>query len=324
MMKIDIDALLNGNRRMLAKAITLVESQADKHVDAAQELLEKILPHSGKSIRIGITGVPGAGKSTLIEALGLYLVELGKKVAVLAIDPSSPISGGSILGDKTRMEKLASKKNAFIRPSPTKGAVGGIANKTREALLLCEANGYDVIIIETLGVGQSEFEVSEMADIFLMLMLPNAGDELQGIKKGILELANVIAVNKADGDNYNQAQLAKSQFESAVHLLYYPNNVKPVILTCSALEHSNINELWDSIESFIENEKKEKRFNKKRAEQNYMWMEKIFYQLIDHSIKSNPQTLEQSKKLEELVINNEVSPFNAAKQLFESLLFNKD
>ncbi len=205
----DLQALLDGNRRALAKAITLVESKLDRHREQAQDILEQVLPHSGNSIRIGITGVPGVGKSTFIEAFGLYLIAQGKRVAVLAVDPSSPIAGGSILGDKTRMEELSRRDEAFIRPSPAEGKLGGVAQKTRETMLLCEAAGYDVILVETVGVGQSEYQVAGMVDFFMVLMLPGGGDELQGIKKGILELADALVINKADGDSENLANLSR-------------------------------------------------------------------------------------------------------------------
>ncbi|MFZ5603690.1 MAG: methylmalonyl Co-A mutase-associated GTPase MeaB, partial [Pseudomonadota bacterium] len=220
-MSIDKEALLQGNRRALAKAITLTESKLDSHRQEAQQLLESLLPHTGNSIRIGITGIPGVGKSTFIEAFGLHLIRAGKKVAVLAVDPSSPITGGSILGDKTRMEVLSQQENAFIRPSPSGGALGGVAQKTRESMLLCEAAGYDVILVETVGVGQSEYEVASMVDFFLVLMLPNAGDELQGIKKGILELADAIVINKADGAARAMADQARHHYNNALSILHH-------------------------------------------------------------------------------------------------------
>ncbi len=211
-MTISVQAILDGNRRALAKAITLVESHLPEHIEQAQALLDQVLPHTGNSLRIGISGVPGVGKSTFIEAFGLYLISQGKKVAVLAVDPSSPLAGGSILGDKTRMEHLARDERAFIRPSPTSGSLGGVANKTRESILLVEAAGYDVVLVETVGVGQSEYEVAGMVDFFTVLMLPNAGDELQGIKKGILELADALLINKADGDSVNLAEKTKRHY----------------------------------------------------------------------------------------------------------------
>ncbi len=228
----DIDGIRQGNRRALAKAITLVESKLDEHRHDAQKILEQVLPETGNSIRIGITGIPGVGKSTFIEAFGLYLIEQGKKVAVLAVDPSSPIAGGSILGDKTRMELLSRQEEAFIRPSPSEGALGGVAQKTRETMLLCEAAGYDVILVETVGVGQSEYQVAGMVDFFMVLMLPNAGDELQGIKKGIMELADALVINKADGESENLAQQTRSHYQSAMNLLRHTTAWTPRVMTC--------------------------------------------------------------------------------------------
>jgi LAO/AO transport system kinase len=235
---IDIEQLKSGNRRALAKAITLVESKLNTHREQAQDVLNTLLPETGKSIRIGITGIPGVGKSTFIEAFGLYLISLGKKVAVLAVDPSSPIRGGSILGDKTRMEMLSREDKAFIRPSPSEGALGGVAQKTRESMLLCEAAGYDVILVETVGVGQSEYEVAAMVDFFLVLMLPNAGDELQGIKRGIMELADALVINKADGESVNLAQQTLIHYKSAFKLLSTDSFWQPQVRTCSAMENA--------------------------------------------------------------------------------------
>src|SRR5210317_848327 len=219
MSEFDLDNLLSGNRRALAKAITLVESKLTAHREQAQGILEQVLPDTGNSIRIGITGVPGVGKSTFIEAFGLYLISQGKRVAVLAVDPSSPIAGGSILGDKTRMEMLSREQAAFIRPSPSEGALGGVAQKTRESMLLCEAAGYDVILVETVGVGQSEYQVAGMVDFFMLMLLPGGGDELQGIKKGIVELAHALVINKADGDALGTAQNTRTQYASALGIL---------------------------------------------------------------------------------------------------------
>ena len=240
----DLDSLLTGNRRALAKAITLVESKLDRHRAQAQGILEQVLPHSGNSIRVGITGVPGVGKSTFIEAFGLYLIEQGKRVAVLAVDPSSPLAGGSILGDKTRMEELSRREEAFIRPSPSEGTLGGVAQKTRETMLLCEAAGYDVILVETVGVGQSEYQVAGMVDFFMVLMLPGGGDELQGIKKGIMELADALVINKADGDSEKQAQLARQLYTSAMNVLRHTSFWTPRVMTCSALKQIIIDAVW--------------------------------------------------------------------------------
>ena len=244
---INIEQLKSGNRRALAKAITLVESKLDTHREQAQDILNTLLPETGKSIRIGITGIPGVGKSTFIEAFGLYLISQGKKVAVLAVDPSSPIRGGSILGDKTRMEMLSREENAFIRPSPSEGALGGVAQKTRETMLLCEAAGYDVILVETVGVGQSEYEVAAMVDFFLVLMLPNAGDELQGIKRGIMELADALVINKADGESINLAQQTQTHYKSAFKLLSHDSFWQPKVQTCSAMEKRAIDDVWSMI-----------------------------------------------------------------------------
>jgi LAO/AO transport system kinase len=244
MSQIDLQLLRQGNRRALAKAITLVESKLDSHREQAQLILEQLLPDTGKSIRIGITGIPGVGKSTFIEIFGLYLVAQGKRVAVLAVDPSSPIAGGSILGDKTRMEELSRSEQAFIRPSPSEGALGGVAQKTRETMLLCEAAGFDVILVETVGVGQSEYQVAGMVDFFMVLMLPNAGDELQGIKKGIVELADALVVNKADGESINLAEQTRRHYENAMHLLRHNSFWTPQVMTCSAREKNNIDTVW--------------------------------------------------------------------------------
>jgi len=246
----DFDALRAGDRRALARAITLVESTRDDHRERAQVLLERALPHSGDSIRIGITGIPGVGKSTFIEAFGLHLIERGRRVAVLAVDPSSPIAGGSILGDKTRMEELSRRGEAFIRPSPTAGALGGVAQKTRETMLLCEAAGYDAILVETVGVGQSEYEVAGMVDFFMVLMLPNAGDELQGIKKGIVELADALVINKADGESVNLAAMTRKHYTAAMTLLKHASHWAPRVMTCSAAEGVNIDEVWDMVREF--------------------------------------------------------------------------
>src|SRR6185369_13428148 len=242
MTDINLDLLKQGNRRALAKAITLIESKLDRDRQQAQQVLEALLPHTGNSIRVGITGIPGVGKSTFIETFGLYLLSLGKKVAVLAVDPSSPIAGGSILGDKTRMEELSRRDNAFIRPSPSEGTLGGVAQHTRETMLLCEAAGYDVILVETVGVGQSEYEVAGMVDFFMVLMLPNAGDELQGIKRGIMELADALVINKADGEYTAQAARTRHHYQNALNMFSHTGFWLPRVLMCSALEHRGIAE----------------------------------------------------------------------------------
>ena len=267
------DGVRNGNIRSLAKAITLIESRNPDHSRAATTLLDELLPDSGKAIRIGISGVPGVGKSTLIETLGMMLIAQGHRIAILAVDPSSQISGGSILGDKTRMELLSREKNAFIRPSPTGDTLGGVARKTRETMLLCEAAGYDIIIVETVGVGQSEITVASMVDFFLLLQLSNAGDELQGIKKGVMEIADAILINKAEGENRPRAELARQQYENALHLLKPKSkNWQVPALLCSALHNQGINEIWQMIEDFAERLKNSGEFAEKRRLQAHSWM----------------------------------------------------
>jgi len=267
------DGVRSGNVRSLAKAITLIESHSPDHSQEAADLLDNLLPDSGNSIRIGISGVPGVGKSTFIEALGMNLLEQGHKIAILAVDPSSQLSGGSILGDKTRMEELAREKNAFIRPSPAGKTLGGVARKTRETMLLCEAAGYDLIIVETVGVGQSEITVASMVDFFLLLQLSNAGDELQGIKKGVMEIADAILINKAEGENRPRAELARQQYENALHLLK-PKSLNwqvPAIL-CSALHKQGIEEVWQTILDFVAAMKRSDEFTSKRRLQATDWM----------------------------------------------------
>ena len=276
-----IDGLLAGNRRALAKAITLVESTRAEDRESAQKQLEAILPHTGRSLRIGISGVPAVGKSTFIEALGMYLIERGHRVAVLAVDPSSTIHGGSILGDKTRMELLSQRTEAFIRPSPSSGSLGGVAEHTREALLLCEAAGYDIIIVETVGVGQSETAVAGMTDAFVLLQLPNAGDELQAIKKGIMELADLVAFNKADIDP-TAAQLAAAQMRSALSMLRPASaNWQPPVLTLSALKKDGLAEFWQGIEKFRDTLTASGEFAARRRHQALAWM----WQQIDSGLR---------------------------------------
>lgn len=318
-MTFDIEKLLQGNRRSLAKAITLTESKLDSHREQAQNLLEKLLPHTGKSIRIGITGIPGVGKSTFIEAFGLYLIKQGHRVAVLAVDPSSPITGGSIMGDKTRMEVLSQQADAFIRPSPSGGALGGVAQKTREAMLLCEAAGYDVILVETVGVGQSEYEVAGMVDFFLLLMLPNAGDELQGIKKGILELADAIAVNKADGDNRNLAQQSQRHYQNALGILQHTQFWKPEVVLCSGLNGGNIDQIWDMVQNYQDKSKQAGHFFRKRSQQNKEWMWRLVHELIDRRLKQNKSSKQLCDEMQEMVTAGQTTPYIAAHRIVESL-----
>lgn len=312
---IDIKQLCNGNRRALAKAITLVESSLVEHRKQSQIMLNQLLPKTGKSIRLGISGVPGVGKSTFIEALGLLLIEKGKKVAVLAVDPSSPIAGGCILGDKTRMEDLSREANAFIRPSPSSGALGGVAQKTREATLLCEAAGFDVIIIETVGVGQSEFEVESMVDFYLLLMVPNAGDELQGIKKGILELVHALVINKADGETFELAIQSRQHYQNAFYLLRKNDFWSPQVLTCSALEQTYIYEVWQIVEKFIKKSQEYEMFEQKRIEQNLEWLQKLFIEEINLRIQGNKEVAVLQREMQRAVAEQKITPYDAAQRI---------
>ena len=316
---INIEQLKSGNRRALAKAITLVESKLDSHREEAQDVLNKLLPETGNSIRIGITGIPGVGKSTFIEAFGLYLISLGKKVAVLAVDPSSPIRGGSILGDKTRMEMLSREEDAFIRPSPSEGALGGVAQKTRETMLLCEAAGYDVILVETVGVGQSEYEVAAMVDFFLVLMLPNAGDELQGIKRGIMELADALVINKADGESLNLAQQTQTHYKSAFKLLSSDSFWQPQVKTCSAMEKRAINDVWHMISEYQTLANENGAFEGKRARQNKDWMTKLIHEMLEIKLKQHPDVKNSLPQLQQDVLDQKTTPFIAAKKIIDLL-----
>jgi len=314
-----IKGLLNGERAMLSKAITLVESRNPKHFEQANHIIEHCLPHSGKSIRIGVTGVPGAGKSTFIEALGLHAIAQGHKVAVLAIDPSSERSKGSILGDKTRMVKLSAHENAFIRPSPSAGTLGGVAQTTRESIILCEAAGYDYILIETVGVGQSETAVHSMTDFFLLLMLTGAGDDLQGIKRGVLEMTDMIAVNKADGDNAGKALMAKSEIENAIHLFPAKSSEwKPQVLTCSALEKTGIDEIFEMINRYKTETIKNGYFEENRKKQNVGWLYDTIYNRLKQLFFENPQIKLQLNELEQAVKDEKISPFQAGEILINT------
>ncbi len=315
----NLQALLDGNRRALAKAITLVESKLESHREQAQVVLEQVLPHSGNSIRIGISGVPGVGKSTFIEAFGLYLISLGKRVAVLAVDPSSPIAGGSILGDKTRMEELSRRDEAFIRPSPAAGNLGGVAQKTRETMLLCEAAGYDVILVETVGVGQSEYQVAGMVDFFMVLMLPGGGDELQGIKKGILELADALVINKADGESENLAKLSKTHYTSAMNLLRHTSFWTPRVMTCSALKSVNIDAVWGMVVDYEVQARQQAVFGAKRARQNRDWMHQLVNEMLLLRLKQNPAVKQMLPLLEQQVESCEITAYSAARRIMDQL-----
>jgi LAO/AO transport system kinase len=319
MPNIDLDLLRQGNRRTLAKAITLAESTLESHQKQAQQMLEHLLPCTGNSIRIGITGIPGVGKSTFIESFGLYLIANGKKVAVLAVDPSSPVAGGSILGDKTRMEELSRSSNAFIRPSPSAGALGGVAQKTRETMLLCEAAGYNVILVETVGVGQSEYQVAGMVDFFMVLMLPNAGDELQGIKKGIMELADALVINKADGESISQAQQTRQHYLSAMNLLSHSTWWQPQVMTCSARDQLHIDEVWDMIKQYHDAAIENHQFKEKRARQNRDWMHHLLHEMIEQKLKQNQNIRQRLLTLEDEVVSGQMTPYVAARTLIRML-----
>ena len=308
-----------GNVRALAKAITLIESRNLDHSLAATTLLDELLPATGHSIRIGISGVPGAGKSTFIEALGMYLVRQGHKVAVLAVDPSSQLSGGSILGDKTRMEELAREKNAFIRPSPAGQTLGGVARKTRETMLICEAAGYDVIIVETVGVGQSEITVASMVDFFLLLQLPNAGDELQGIKRGVMEIADAILINKAEGDNRPRAELARQQYVNALHMLKPKSlNWQVPALLCSALHGEGIAEVWLAIEQFRGVMQASGELEAKRKLQASDWMWTLLMDDIREMFLRDRNVEALLGQVQDAVASGATTPSAAARRLLEA------
>ena len=313
-----VEGILAGNRTILSQAITLVESNNRDHYAQAQEIIERCLPYSGRSMRIGITGVPGAGKSTFIEAVGGIVTDQGHKLAVLAIDPSSERSGGSILGDKTRMETICNNPNVFVRPSPSAGSLGGVARKTRESVVLCEAAGFDVIFIETVGVGQSETAVHSMVDIFMLLQISGAGDELQGIKRGIMEMADLVAITKADGDNRHRAELARAQIFNALKL-FPPTESEwtPQVLTCSSLSGKGIGDVWNTVVDFINHTKANGFFQNNRNRQGKYWM----YESINETLKSDFYTNERIAPLlaqyEADILSDRISSFVAAKNLLD-------
>ncbi|MFA8298699.1 MAG: methylmalonyl Co-A mutase-associated GTPase MeaB [Hyphomicrobiales bacterium] len=318
-----VKGILEGSRTLLSKAITMIESSLPNDHKMAQMIIEKCLPHAGKSIRIGITGVPGVGKSTFIESLGNHLTSQGHKVAVLAIDPSSQRTKGSILGDKTRMETLCNNPDAFIRPSASAGSLGGVARKTRESIVLCEASGYDIILVETVGVGQSETEVHNMVDFFLLLMLSGAGDELQGIKRGIMEMADALIVNKADGDNENRAGLAKVQYQTALHL--FPpteSGWSPKVDTCSAMKMDRIANVWKIISEYKELTTENGYFNKRRQEQAIDIMFSSINDALETNFYNNSQIEEALEKAKEDILQNKVSSYIAAQRLLDSYFGN--
>jgi LAO/AO transport system kinase len=312
------EGILAGNRTILSQAITLVESSLPEHYDTAQAIIGKCLPYSSKSIRIGITGIPGAGKSTFIETFGLHITAVGRRLAVLTIDPSSEQTRGSILGDKTRMEQLSVHPNAFIRPSPSAGTLGGVARKTRETIILCEAAGFDTIIVETVGVGQSETEVHSMVDFFLLLMIGGAGDDLQGIKRGIMEMADLIAVNKADGSNRLKAEGTKVLLQNALRLFPpKPSRWIPLVHTCSALTDSGILELWDIIRNFVNVARESGYFEEHRKHQAVIRMHNTIVDYLNSSFYNNEDVKTLLPELERQLYDGSITSYNAAIKLLD-------
>jgi LAO/AO transport system kinase len=314
-----VDGIKSGNRTLLSKAITLVESSLPGHQKTAQQIIEQCLPFSGSSMRVGITGVPGVGKSTFIEALGTYLTKKGHKLAVLAIDPSSQRTKGSILGDKTRMEQLANDKNAFIRPSPSAGSLGGVARKTKEIIILCEAAGFDIIFVETVGVGQSETAVHSMVDFFLLLMLAGAGDELQGIKRGIMEMADAIVINKADGDNVEKAELAAREYRNALHL--FPpaqSGWTPAVKACSSVTKKGIEEVWQTILDYTKLTQSNGYFSQNRQQQELKIMFDFIDRTLDDNFWSHPAIKEQVENSKNKVLSGKASAYKEASRLLDT------
>ena len=313
-----VEGILAGNITILSQAITLVESSNPDHYAQAQEIIERCLPHAGRSVRIGITGVPGAGKSTFIEAIGNMVTSLKHKLAVLAIDPSSERSGGSILGDKTRMESISTNPKVFIRPSPSAGSLGGVARKTRETIVLCEAAGFDVIFIETVGVGQSETAVHSMVDLFMLLQISGAGDELQGIKRGIMEMADMMVITKADGENMHKAELARTQFQGALRLFPTPESQwKPQVYISSAYTGMGLEEVWKGVEQFLDHTEANGYFQHNRNRQNKYWMYESINEALKQSFYLNPEIERLIPEYEKRVLEAKISSFIAAKELLD-------
>ncbi len=311
-----IEGILSGNRVILARAMSLIESKREDDNELSKRIIDKCLPHSGRSVRIGVTGVPGAGKSTFIESLGLYLLTQDKKIAVMAVDPSSSRTGGSLMGDKTRMERLSGHNDVFIRPSATSGFLGGVNRATREVIILAEAAGYEIILIETVGVGQSEIMVHSMVDFFLLLQIAGAGDELQGIKKGIMEMADAIIVTKADGDNIQKAEMCKKELENAIH--YSPHrdddwNVP--VLTVSSIENRSVDEVWKLINKYTDNMKENGLFLQKRKEQTAEWMRFTIAKNLEYEFYNSPAVKERLRELKSSVLEGKTSPVSAVEHL---------
>lgn len=314
-----VKGILRGDRSMLARAVTLIESTLPEHQEMAQKVIELCLPYAGKSVRVGITGVPGAGKSTSIDAFGMHVLSQGHKLAVLAIDPSSERSKGSILGDKTRMNALSKEKDAFIRPSPSAGSLGGVARKTRETIVLCEAAGFDTIFVETVGVGQSETAVHSMVDFFLLIQLAGTGDELQGIKRGIMEMCDGIVINKADGDNIPKAELAAQHFRNALHLFpVSESGWVPRVQTYSGFYSLNIDKAWSMVDEYIDFAKKNGYFQFNRNRQSKYWMYESINEGLKNSFYRDPEVQAHLKRVEQDVLNNKLSSFVASAQLLHT------
>ncbi len=314
---IDREQLLRGDRRTLAKAITLIESCRLEDRVLATELVNDLLPHAGNSIRLGVSGVPGVGKSTFIESFGLHLVERGRKLAVLAVDPSSPVKGGSILGDKTRMEELSRHPDAYIRPSPSAGMLGGVTQTTRETMILCEAAGFDTVIVETVGVGQSEYDVANMVDFFLLLMMPNAGDDLQGIKKGIMELVDALVINKADGDSVRLAKQSAQHYRNAFHLLQPRSGWEVAVKTCSALTKEGIEDVWSMINAYEDWSIEQGVKSSKRNAQNLSWMQSLLQLALNKHLASNEAFAELRASMEREVAEGKRTPLSAVDALLD-------
>ena len=315
-----VAGVLAGDRMKLSRAITVIESNAPKHFALGQEIIQRILPYTGKAVRIGITGVPGAGKSTLIEALGTMLCRQGHKVAVLAVDPSSSVTGGAILGDKTRMEQLSREPNAFIRPSPSGGTLGGVTRKSRETLLLAEAAGYDVILVETVGVGQSETTVRSMVDFFLVVVLTGAGDDLQGVKKGVIELADAILVNKADGDNKQKALLTRADYEQILHYLRpATEGWTTKAYTCSAFTGEGVPEIWDVMMDYCRQMRASGQLEARRSQQNLTWVREMADDYFRNLLYNNPAIAAARESIEAQVLSGEIAPTKALNEIVETI-----